>query len=182
VWNREVPRGVEASMRRLVWGLALVALIAACGSSGRISAPGSTSSTRGGDVTSTSLPTQPPRVLRGVPVRSFDCSQPVVSSGAGPVPIEAAQAFLLCPLGTPGQQSNAVAIGPNDPVFDALVAALSAADVPPTSGAVCPAYADLTQVVLAKTTSRVYQVSIPIDGCMHYQRDALDALRRARGA
>jgi hypothetical protein len=98
------------------------------------------------------------------------------------VPIEAPQAFLLCPLGTPGRPSAAVAIDANDPVFDVLVEALSAADVPPTPGAVCPAYADLTQVVLAKTTNRVYQVSIPIDGCMHYQPEALDALRHARGA
>lgn len=169
-------------MRRLVWCLALVSLIAACGSSGRVSNPGSTSTTRGGDITSTSLRTQPPRVLRGVPVRSFECSHPAVSSGVSPVPIEAAQAFLLCPLGTPGRPSKAVTVGANDPVFEVLVRALSAADVPPTSGAVCPAYADLSQVVLAKTTGRVYQVSIPTDACRHYQHDALDALNRARGA
>jgi len=45
----------------------------------------------------------------------------------------------------------------------------------------CAAYADLSQVVLAKTAGRDYQVSIPTDACRHYQREALDALHRARG-
>lgn len=168
-------------MRGLVWCLALVSLIAACGSSGRVSTPGSTSTTLGRDSTSTSLRTQLPRVLRGVPARDFECSHPAVSSGVTPVPIEAVQALLLCPLGTGGRPSKAVTVGTNDPVFEVLVRALSAADLPPTSGAVCPAYADLSQVVLAKASGRVYQVSIPSDACMHYQRDALDALSRARG-
>jgi len=169
-------------MRRLVWCVSLVSLIAACGSSGRVSTPGSTSTTRAGDTTSTSLRIQPTGVLRGVPARTFECSHPAVSSGVSAVPIRSVQAFLLCPLGAPGQPSKAVTVGANDPVFESLVRALSAADIPPTRGAACPAYADLTQRVLAKTAGRVYEVSIPADACMHYQHDALDALNRARGA
>ena len=155
-------------MRRLIWCLAPVLLIAACGSSSGTSTPGSTG------------PPQPPSGLRGVPVQNFECSQPAVSAGVSPVAIGGVQAFLLCPLGSPGQPSKAVTVGANDPAFAALVHALSAADVPPTQGAVCPAYADLTQVVLAKTAVHVYEVSIPADACRHYQHDALDALNRAR--
>ena len=173
-------RDVQLGMRRLVWCWALIPLIAACGSPARESTPRSTSTTQGRAGTSTSLPGPPARGLRGVPVRSFACSPPVVSSAAGPVPIGAVQAFLLCPLGTPGQPSNAVTVGATDADFEVLIRALSAADIPPTIGAVCPAYADLSQVVLAKTNDRTYQVSIPTDGCRHYQRDALDALNRAR--
>jgi hypothetical protein len=168
-------------MRRLAWCVSLVSLLAACGSSDRASTPGSTSTTRGGDVTSTSLRIQPTPVLRGVPVRNFECARPAVASAVSPVPIEAVQAFLLCPLGVPGQSSKAVTVRVTDPVFEVLVRALSLADVPPTSGAVCPAYADLSQVVLAKTSGSMFQVSIPTDACKHYQRDALDALGRARG-
>ena len=163
-------------MRRLlrcVSLLSLVSLAAACGSSGRGPTPGAPGTT------STSLPAQA-AVLRGVPVQSFQCSPPTVPSGV-PVPIVGAQAFLLCPLGAPGQPSKAVTVRVSDPAFAALVRALSAADIPATPGTVCAAYADLTQLVLAKTNGRVYQVSIPTDGCKHYQRNALDALRRARG-
>jgi hypothetical protein len=160
-------------MRRLVWCVSLVSLVAACGSSG---------TTRAGDTTSTSVRITPAGVLRGVPARKFDCSHPAVSSGVRPVPIEGVHAFLLCPLGAPGQSSKTVTVGAKDPAFEVLVRALSAADLPPTRGAVCPAYADLSQLVLAKTTGGAYQVSIPTDACMHYQHAALDALSRARGA
>jgi len=64
--------------------------------------------------------------------------------------------------------------------FAPLISALSRPDEPKT-GAVCPAYADLSQLVLARTDESSYQVSIPTDGCGHYQRPALDALNRARG-
>ena len=134
-----------------------------------------------GNTTTTSQPTPPTRVLRGVPVRGLECSLPAESSGVGPVPIEGVQAFRLCPLGAPGSQSTAVTVGANDPAFAGLVRALSAADEPATIGAVCAAYADQPQVVLAKTAGRDYQVTIPTDGCRHYQREALDALNRARG-
>jgi hypothetical protein len=181
VWNPGSSGGVQVGMRRLVGCLALVSLLAACGSSGRASTPGSTSPTTGGNVTSTSFQEHPPRALRGVAVAKFACSDPSVQSDVSQVPIEGVEAFLLCPLGTPGQPSEAVSIRPNDPVFAVLVRALSASDLPSISGTVCPAYADLTQVVLARTTGGAYRVSIPTDACRHYQRDALDALNRARG-
>jgi len=72
-----------------------------------------------------------------------------------------------------------VTVGAAQPLFTALINALSAPDETRTTGA-CPAYADLPQTVLAKTSDGVYQLSIPTDECGHYQRRALDALDRAR--
>jgi hypothetical protein len=81
----------------------------------------------------------------------------------------------------PGQPSKSVTIPAGRPAFDSLVSALSHADEPaPGPGTVCAAYADLTQIVLARTGSGVYQVSIPVDGCAHYERAALTALQAAR--
>jgi len=118
-------------------------------------------------------------VLRGSPTLEFKCAPRLVPPVAAPTPIAAPQALLLCPLGMPGERSTAITITANQSAFQPLINALSRADEPPT-GAACPAYADVPQVILAKTGSGVYQVSIPTDGCGHYQRDALDALNRAR--
>ena len=129
--------------------------------------------------TSTSTPLTAPPGLRGVRVRAFECpARPVVPS-ASPTPIGPTEALLLCPLGFPGQPSSAVTVTATQPAFHQLIVALSWAHER-ASGAVCPAYADLTQVVLAKTHAGVYQVSIPTDGCGHYQQGALEALNRAR--
>jgi hypothetical protein len=112
-------------------------------------------------------------------VRAFACPSHLVAPAASETRIGAPEAFLLCPLGFPGQASSAVTVVSGRPIFRALITALSRARERST-GAVCPAYADLMQVVLAKTRDGVYQVSIPTDGCGHYQRDALEALNRAR--
>ncbi len=169
-------------MRRFAWCLSVVWLVAACGSSAHVSTPGSTSTTRGSAITtSTSVPTPSTRVLRGTPVGSFECRPRPVSSVVSSIPITAVQTLLLCPLSTAGVSANAVTLGVDRPIFKVLIAALSASDEPPTGGAVCPLYADRLQVVVAKTSGGVYQVSIPTDACKHYQRDALDALNRARG-
>ncbi len=163
-------------MRRLAWCLALVALGGACGSSGHVSTPAPTGTT------STTSPAPPTQGLRGIPVRAFSCPAHPQSSAPKPVPIEGARALLLCPLGLPGQPSAAVTVGVNQPRFEELIRALSAADEAPTKGAVCPLYADLPQFVLAEAGARAYQVSIPTDGCGHYQHRALDALSHARGS
>lgn len=152
--------------------LSAACLIAACGSPAKVSTPGSTS---------TSVPTRSTRVLRGTAVGSFECRPQQVSSGVGSIPINAVQTLLLCPLSTAGAPTKPVTLGVDRPTFTALIAALAAADEPPTPGAVCPLYADLLQVVVAKTSDGVYQVSIPTDACRHYLRGALDALNRARG-
>ena len=169
-------------MRRRAWCLSFVWLVAACGSSTHVSTPGSTSTTRGSaNTTSTTVSIPSTRVLRGAPVGSFECPPRPVSSVVSSIPIDAVQTLLLCPTSMPGLSANAVTLGADRPIFKTLIAALSAADEPPTRGAVCPLYADLLQVVVAKTSGGVYQVSIPTDACNHYQRDALDALNRARG-
>jgi hypothetical protein len=171
----------RTGMKRLAWCLSLVALAAACGSSGRVSNPGSASTTRGGaNTTSTSSRITPTHELRGIPVRNFQCPPRPASSRVSSIPIEGVQALLLCPTSAPGRSLKTVKVGANQPSFEVLVSALSAADEPPTSGAVCPAYADLLQYVLAKTRTGEYQVSIPTDACGHYQRGALDALNDAR--
>jgi hypothetical protein len=169
-------------MRRLAWCLSLVWLVAACGSSAHVSTLGPTSTTRGSaDTTSTSVPTPSTRLLRGTPVAGFECPPHPVSSAVSSIPIDAVQTLLLCPLGTAGVSADAVTLGVDRPIFKVLIAALAEADEPPTRGAVCPLYADLLQAVVAKTSGGVYQVSIPTDACKHYERDALDALNRARG-
>jgi len=91
------------------------------------------------------------------------------------------QTLRLCPIPGSGLSAEGLTLDRSGPNFDALLRALSAADEPPTPGAVCPLYADLRQVVLARAGDRVYEISIPSDACNHYQRDALDALNRARG-
>ena len=159
--------------------LSLVVLAAACGSSGHAGAPASTTSTAGTSATSTSTPVTASPGLRGVQVLAFECPARPIAPGASPTPISTPQTLLLCPLGFPGQASSAVTVTPTQPIFRALIAALSRVHEP-ASGAVCPAYADLMQDVLAKTRDGVYQVSIPTDGCGHYQRGALEALNRAR--
>ena len=74
---------------------------------------------------------------------------------------------------------QAVTISTGQSQFATLIAALSVPDQPPTTGA-CAAYADLPQVVLAKTAHGVFQVSIPVDACGHYQQRARQALQAAR--
>jgi len=171
-------RGRQSNMIRRWLCLSLVVL-AACSSSHNVATPSTTTARPGAGSTSTSAPVPPPG-LRGVPVRAFECPSRFVSAAAVPTQIDAPEALLLCPLGMPGQPSNAVTVPATQAIFPALVAALSRAHEPST-GAVCPAYADLMQVVLAKTRSGTFQVSIPTDGCGHYQRVALDTLNRARG-
>ncbi len=168
-------------MRRLAWCLTLVALAGACGSSAHVStpAPTSTSTTTSTTTTSAAPPTQG---LRGIPVRAFSCPAHPEAPAPKTVPIEGARALLLCPLGLPGQPSPALTVKVDQPRFAALIRALSAADEAPTKGAVCPLYADLPQFVLAEAGALAYQVSIPTDGCGHYQHGTLDALSRARGS
>jgi hypothetical protein len=120
-------------------------------------------------------------VLRGSPTSAFKCPTHFVAPVAAPKSISMPQALLLCPLDMPGQGSSAVMIAPNQAAFQPLVDALSQPDQPSTGG-VCAAYADLPQVLLAKTARGVFQLVIPTDGCRHYERAALDALNRARGS
>jgi hypothetical protein len=121
----------------------------------------------------------PRAVLRGVRVHNFECPPRPTSRTAHPAAIPAPQVLLLCPLDTPGALSRAVTVVATQPLFTRLIAALSAPDEDPTTGA-CPAYADQPQNVLAKTGAGAYRLAIPTDECGHYQRRALDALNRAR--
>jgi hypothetical protein len=117
--------------------------------------------------------------LRGVPVRTFECPPDPKSPDASATRIVAVQTLLLCPLRAPGAPAKAVTISKQQAQFASLLAALSVPDEASTT-APCPAYADLPQFVLAKTSQRAYQVSIPVDACRHYQKHALEALDRAR--
>jgi hypothetical protein len=129
---------------------------------------------------STKTRATPTAKLRGVPVSKLECP-PHPTTPARTVPsIVGVQAFLLCPTNLPGTPSKAVTVTDRSPEFATLLAALSARDATPTTG-VCAAYADLAQVVLASTAHAVYQVSIPVDSCHHYQQRVLKALSQARG-
>jgi hypothetical protein len=114
-------------------------------------------------------------------VQSFDCPATPVAPTGNPQPIDSAEAIRLCPIGIPGGGTATVTLTAGQPAFAPLIAALSVPDQPPT-GAVCPAYADALQSVLAKSGATVFAVKVPIDGCNHYLRSALDLLTRARGA
>jgi hypothetical protein len=159
--------------------ISLFVLVAACSSSHQAATPSSTTLPTGTSSTSTSAPAIPSSGLRGIRVEAFACPPHFVAPAANATPIGTPEALLLCPLGFPGQAGKAVTVVPGRPIFRALITALSRARERST-GAVCPAYADLMQVVLAKTRDGIYQVSVPTDGCGHYQRDALEALNRAR--
>jgi len=121
----------------------------------------------------------PKPMLRGERVTTLTCPPHVTSSAATPTRILGVQRLLLCPLNEPGVSGRTVAISPRQPQFASLVAALSVPDEPSTTGA-CPAYADIPQIVLAQTMHGLYEVSIPVDACHHYQRPVLEALNRAR--
>jgi hypothetical protein len=124
---------------------------------------------------------EPPAQLRGVAVERFECPPSPASPTTTKTPIVAVQALRLCPLDAPDGAARAVTVTRGEPGFESLVDALSRPDEPPTAGA-CPEYADVPQVVLARTDDGVYSVAIPTDACRHYQRAALDALDRARGS
>jgi hypothetical protein len=123
--------------------------------------------------------TTTPRQMRGTAVDTFACPANPPSSSAEPAPIVEAQALRLCPLDAPDEPARTVTVTRDEPGFAPLVDALSLPDEAPTTGA-CPEYADVPQVVLARTDGAVYAVAIPSDACGHYQRVVLDALRRAR--
>jgi hypothetical protein len=123
----------------------------------------------------------PKRALRGVRVKVLTCPARAVSPAASPTPIGAVQTILLCPLDVPNSSSKPVTLRTGQPEFTVLSTALSVADETPSTGP-CALYADAPQTVLAQAREGVYQISIPTDACRHYQRDALEALDRARRA
>jgi hypothetical protein len=142
--------------------LAVLVIVGACGST-------------------TTARNAPKPQLRGVAVRRFVCPPHRVSAAQQVTPIGQPRALLLCPLSVPGPTGRPVRVTPQQAQFAALIDALSAPDVPLTTGA-CPAYADVPQFVLASSPRGVFEVSIPVDACHHYQQAALDALSRARKA
>ena len=123
----------------------------------------------------------PKPTLRGVLVSTFECPPHLTSPASTPTRIVGVRTLLLCPLNTPGVSGKAATISTHQPKFATLLAALSVPDEPSTTGA-CPAYGDLPQFVLAKTSNGVYEVSIPVDACRHYQRPVLEALNEARAS
>lgn len=152
-------------MRFVAAGAAvLAALVTACGG-GSPAGPGGApvSPAAGADVRGASLP-------------AFACTGP--AGGDVRVPAADVGAVRLCAL--PALGGPAVTVRPDDPRWDQLLGALSADDVPPDPGAVCPAYANVEQRVVADSTRGPLVVHIPVDGCHHYQRDALTILTAIR--
>ena len=159
-------------------GVAAVAIglcaVAGCGSSTTSTAPPGPS---------TSPPTtRAAAEVRGVPVPSATC--PTFGSNVAataPVAVAEVRSVVVCPTASPGPTSGPVTLAAADPRGVALLAALSAPDVPkPPGQVVCALYADVTQVVLATTVSGTWQLHVPVDGCGHYLGRALQAIRAAR--
>lgn len=144
-------------------GAALAALVTACG--GSPAGPGT-------------APASPAAgaALHGAALATFAC--PARATGDRRVPAADVTAVRLCPR--PPVDARAVTLRADDPRWDRLLAALSAADVPPEPGQVCPAYADLEQRVVADSARGPLRVHIPVDGCRHYQRAVVGLLAAIR--
>jgi hypothetical protein len=94
------------------------------------------------------------------------------------VPAGEVTEFLLCPMPSP-QPSRAVRVVPDNAHFAPLLGALTAADATRSTG-ICPMYADVVQVILARTRTVVLRARIPVDGCGHYQH--INVLTAARSS
>lgn len=160
--------------------LSVVLGVSACSSSARVGPPSSSNTSLSSSSLSASS-TARGAVLRGVPVTSFDCS-PNLTPGVGGVPVQVpardVTGFLLCPMPSP-QHSRAVTVVAGNVHFGSLLGALTAPDMPRSTGR-CPMYADAVQVILAKTRTGVMRATIPVDGCSHYQH--VDVLMAARAS
>jgi len=170
------------------WSWVLVAILAfaAAACAGSTKSPGASPTTLPGgsappssSTPATTAPSPPTSGLRGVRVAGVQCP-PVMTPGAQVEAVPEPSSYVLCPLEVPGGSGGRVTIGRGDAQFSPLTTALSTPDQPAT-GQVCAMYADVPQYVLANAAGVVYQVSIPVDGCRHYLRVALEALNRARG-
>jgi hypothetical protein len=158
--------------------LSVVLGVSACGSPAYVGPPpASHTSPPSSSPSASSSSSARDVVLRGVPVTSLHCP-PNLMQGVGGVPVPARDVteFLLCPMPSP-QRSTAVTVIAGTVHFGPLLAALTAPDLPRSTG-VCPMYADAVQVILARTQSGVMRVTIPVDGCGHYQH--VDVLMAAR--
>lgn len=174
--GRRRHTGMKPIMSLLGAGLA-AATVTACastspsGSGATTSVPESTTTTSAG-----------PRELRGSPVARFACPTTPTEGGRAPVrvAVSSVTGVLLCPTATPSGSGSEVTLTPSDPAFDPLLVALARPDDPRSTGP-CPMYADLVQPVVARTSSVVILVHVPVDGCLHYQAPARAAIAQARG-
>jgi hypothetical protein len=158
--------------------LSVVLGVTACGSPAHVGPPSSShASLPSSSPSASSTSSARGAVLRGVKVALLHCP-PNLMQGVGGVPVPARDVteFLLCPMPSL-QHSTAVTVVAGTVHFGPLLAALTAADLP-RSTRVCPMYADGVQVILASTQSGVMRVTIPVDGCGHYQH--VDVLVAAR--
>jgi hypothetical protein len=152
--------------------------VSACGSPAHVGPPSSSHTSKPSSSPSASSSSSAHgAVLRGVPVTFLRCP-PNLMQGVGGVPVPARDVteFLLCPMPS-ARRSTAVTVSASTVAFGPLLAALTAPDLP-RSTRVCPMYADAVRVILARTRSAVMRVTIPVDGCGHYQH--VDVLMAAR--
>jgi hypothetical protein len=117
--------------------------------------------------------------IRGSWLFGFSCHARGVQPRDG-LPTGRVLDFRLCPLEVPNGTSGVVTVAKSNSDFVALRRALTAPDEPPVKNQACAMYADLPQRVLAKTTTGVLLVHIPVDSCGHYQPAATAALAAAR--
>jgi hypothetical protein len=157
--------------------LSVVVGVSACGSPAHVGPPSSSHTSKPSSSPSASSSSAHGAVLRGVPVTFLRCP-PNLMQGVGGVPVPARDVteFLLCTMPS-ARRSTAVTVSASTVRFGPLLAALTAPDLP-RSTRVCPMYADAVWVILARTRSGVMRVTIPVDGCGHYQH--VDVLMAAR--
>jgi hypothetical protein len=126
--------------------------------------------------TESTLPTTPVTTgLRGIGLPDLSCTAKPASPNGGVQAINGVQEFVVCRSGLGGAPRPPLTVRPTDPQFARLSAALSAPNAPRTNQA-CPALAELEIVLLARTPTGAFQVSIPVDGCDLYQRAAVEAI------
>ena len=192
-WRYARTAGVARTARAgAVAGLLAVGLtLAGCASTSTIgstptsSAPG-TSSTTSLPNPSTTLPAGASG-LRGFETASATCPTTPGGAAGGVVSSELTAVsglvvqFVICPqMIVSSTVRPSVVIAASDAVhFGALVQALSAADLPSQPGQACPMYADLPQVVFARSAPRIWLLHLPVDSCHHYQAAVLAAIRAA---
>jgi hypothetical protein len=113
-------------------------------------------------------------VLRGARTSDFLCPEHISGATATGQPVVGATALRVCVTG-----GTPVTVRAGQPIFEPLLAALARPDTKVSHG--CPLYADVPQILVAQTPVGDFRVSMPVDGCGHYQAEVRNAVSAARG-
>jgi len=115
--------------------------------------------------------------LRGYQVGQFACSSTLKPGAEVVLPPSSISELLLCPL--PHQSGQPVTLTPASPAFIPLLTALASPDAPPSQGA-CPASLIITPPIVARSTSGIALIKLPVDDCNFPQATVRAAINEAR--